>query len=90
MRRKRKAPRPRAKDLFGQVPVTLDDLQTWVKVKAPHMASNAWRFQHYVKAWNVADKIRAAKIDGSFYEIEEPEPELLGLGSATRLAAAIR
>lgn len=60
--------RPRARDLFRQVPVTLDELRIWVNAKAPHMM-NDWRFNWYVNNYNVPEKIQQAKINGDFWQM---------------------
>ncbi|MRR51278.1 MAG: hypothetical protein EG825_10245 [Rhodocyclaceae bacterium] len=61
--------RPRSHDLFGFVPVTQDEIDHWVNVMAPHIAHSAWRVEHYVKCWNVAEKIQASKISGQFFNL---------------------
>lgn len=53
-------------DLFGDVIVTLDDLQLWVAAVAPGFASSASRLDYYIRVWNVADKVRRAKCEGYF------------------------
>ncbi|MDR5883625.1 hypothetical protein [Caballeronia sp. LZ032] len=53
-------------DLFGEVVVTYDDLILWVEAVAPAYASSQRAFDHYVKAWAVADKVRRAKMYGTF------------------------
>ncbi|EMN5130700.1 hypothetical protein RVV79_003827 [Burkholderia contaminans] len=53
-------------DLFGQIPVTFDDLETWVRAVAPAYASSERSIQHYIRHWHVADKVAAAKRAGTF------------------------
>lgn len=54
-----------ARDLFGEVPVTEDDLEAWVAALSPvHLTERL--FDNYVRRYNVADKIRAAKLRGEF------------------------
>lgn len=54
-----------ALDLFGEVPVTEDDLEAWVAAISPvHLSERL--FAHYVRRYNVPDKIRAAKLRGEF------------------------
>lgn len=60
-------PIPRARDLFKQVPVLESEVIEWVKHFAPHIAHAEWRIAAYARGYNVADKIRAAKLDGSFF-----------------------
>jgi len=68
-RKYRPFPIPRAKDLFKQVPVLESEITAWVKHFAPHLAHAEWRIEAYAKGYNVADKIRAAKIDGYFFDL---------------------
>ncbi|WP_176316732.1 IS21 family transposase [Burkholderia vietnamiensis] len=46
--------------------VSPDEMLAWVGVHASHFLSSQRSFAHYVRGWNVADKIRRAKRDGSF------------------------
>ncbi|PRF67549.1 IS21 family transposase [Burkholderia multivorans] len=46
--------------------VSPDEMLAWVGVHASHYLSSQRSFAHYVRGWNVADKIRRAKRDGSF------------------------
>lgn len=59
--------RPRPKDLFKQVPVTLPEILRWVNFHAPHLAHSKWRVENYARGYNVPEKIRAAKKDGRFW-----------------------
>lgn len=58
--------KPRAHDLFGEVPVTLSELHAWCD-KTTHISPTPWRRDWYIKHWNVADKIRAAKLAGTYF-----------------------
>lgn len=53
-------------DLFGQIPVSLDELSLWVSAIAPHYARSARSLAYYIEHWNVATKVAEAKADGSF------------------------
>lgn len=53
-------------DLFGDVVVTHDDLCLWVSALAPGFAGNTQRMAYYIERWNVADKVRRAKLSGTF------------------------
>ena len=53
-------------DLFGEIVVTVDDLHLWVSAVAPGFAGSDARRAHYIRVWNVADKVRRAKLDGYF------------------------
>lgn len=57
---------PNAVDLFGEIPVTLDDIDAWCDRISQHWPS-AWRKDWYIKNWNVADKVRQGKLNGSFF-----------------------
>ncbi|WP_250479009.1 MULTISPECIES: hypothetical protein [unclassified Caballeronia] len=54
------------KDLFGQVPVTLDEVREWVEAVAPAYCSSERAFQTYVRCWDVPGKIVQAKLSGTF------------------------
>jgi hypothetical protein len=58
-------------DLFGEVVVTYEDLEEWVSALAPGFAGNDQRIAYYIRYWNVADKVRVAKQNGTFYLILE-------------------
>lgn len=53
-------------DLFGEVAVTHDELALWVSALAPGFAGNEHRMAYYINRWNVADKVRRAKLAGTF------------------------
>lgn len=53
-------------DLFGDVVVTFDDLAAWVAAVAPGYAGSATRSAYYIERWNVAEKVRRAKLNGTF------------------------
>lgn len=59
---------PSAIDLFGEVPVTLADLDAWCDHLGKYWPCE-WRKEWYIKCWNVADKVRGAKLDGSFFRL---------------------
>lgn len=54
-----------ALDLFGEVPITFDDLRAWVAAMT-RLDPDSSRAEWYIKNWNVADKVRAAKLAGTF------------------------
>lgn len=56
-------------DLFGEIPVTEDDLIAWVSAVSPRWLHPERSYHGYVRAWNVADKVRAAKLAGTFEQI---------------------
>lgn len=55
-------------DLFGEIPVLLSDLEAWVAAMSPRYL-NQRGYASYVRSYNVADKVRAAKAAGLFDEI---------------------
>lgn len=57
-----------ARDLFGEVPVTEDDLVAWVAAVAPRWLATERAFTNYCRSWDVPGKIRAAKQAGTFDE----------------------
>lgn len=60
-------------DLFGEVPVTEDEIFAWVAAVAPRWLSPERAYHRYVRDWNVAAKVRAAKLAGTFHStIEKP------------------
>lgn len=58
---------PNPYDLFGDVPVTRFELIFWCKKIAPRISPA--RRDWYIKNYNVLEKVKAAKRDGSFYFI---------------------
>jgi hypothetical protein len=55
-----------ALDLFGQVPVTQDEVRDWVEAIAPAYCSSERAFLLYVRCWNVPEKVAQAKLSGTF------------------------
>ncbi|MBN3734635.1 hypothetical protein [Burkholderia sp. Tr-20390] len=53
-------------DLFGQIVVTSDDITQWVAALAPAYMSSERAFERYVRLWDVAGKVEAAKRNGTF------------------------
>lgn len=53
-------------DLFGEIPVTEDDMRAWVAAVSPRWLYPERSYRSYVRGWNVADKVRAAKLAGTF------------------------
>ena len=52
------------KDLFGEIPVTRDDVEKWLEQNAPNLRE---RYKEkYVEYWNVVRKIQKAKKNGTF------------------------
>jgi hypothetical protein len=56
------------RDLFGEIPVSEGDVLAWMLAVPGIAPTSPSRFAWYVRAYNVAGKIRAAKEDGSFDE----------------------
>lgn len=59
-------PTPMPFDLFGEVPVTWDEVYAWCEQVA---GVTGWRREWYIRNWNVIEKVQRAKIAGSFNEI---------------------
>lgn len=57
--------RPPVFDLFGEVVVTADDVAAWLEA-VPRIDPNSPRAAHYVLAYDVPGKIKAAKVSGLF------------------------
>lgn len=56
------------RDLFNDIPVTLEDVQIWIDV-VPGWPRTSSRRDYYARHWDVADKIKAAKISGFWLEV---------------------
>ena len=56
------------KDLFGDVIVTRDEVEQWVDVVA-RVPRSSPRREYYIMNWDVAGKIKAAKLAGKFEAI---------------------
>lgn len=61
-------------DLFGEIIVTENDIIDWVEATAPRWLTPRRSFEGYVRSYDVAGKVRAAKIAGIFHEIIENRP----------------
>ena len=57
--------RPVSLDLFGQIAVSQADLELWVRVVV-RLDPGSWRIAWYVRAYDVAGKIQAAKAAGQW------------------------
>lgn len=57
-------------DLFGEVPVTVEDVRTWLRL-VPRLDPDSPRAAMYCRSWSVPRKIAAAKMDGSFWSLED-------------------
>lgn len=64
-------------DLFGQVPVTVQDVRAWLAA-VPRIDPDGPRAAHYVRAYGVVDKIARAKLDGTFEAVTAPRPRPAG------------
>lgn len=51
--------------LFDELPVTQQDIEDWLDT-IPNLSRAEFRRAAYAKAYNVPDKIRAAKLAGSW------------------------
>ncbi len=59
-----------ALDLFGQVPVTLEEVLLWCEVVAG-IPPDSPRLVNYVRGWRVVEKIQTAKLAGAFDAITQ-------------------
>ena len=66
--------RPQVFDLFGEIPVTHQEIDAWLRA-VPRIEPGTARAAHYVEAWGVVEKIRAAKRAGTFEAITQRESE---------------
>lgn len=57
--------RPQVVDLFGEVPVTAEDVAAWLEA-VPRISPDSPRAEHYIRAYDVPGKIQAAKRSGLF------------------------
>ena len=55
-------------DLFNEIPVTCSEVELWVESVAG-IGRESWRFDYYCRNWAVPDKIRAAKLAGTFQAV---------------------
>lgn len=53
-------------DLFGDVAITLRDIELWL-FRIPKLPHTSCRRSAYTRQWNVIDKIRREKLAGSFH-----------------------
>lgn len=61
------------RDLFGEVPVTTLDIEAWLRA-VPRIDPSSRHAADYVKSWGVVEKIKAAKLAGTFEAITAPCP----------------
>ena len=57
-------------DLFGDVIVTLDDVEFWLDNVPKHLSNSPNARIRYAKQYDVSNKIKAAKINGFFYDLK--------------------
>jgi len=77
---------PQLHDLFGEIPVTLEEIEIWIDV-VPALSRDSWRRASYAQGWNVAEKIRAWKQTGRWDEIEAARADQLRAIGVTTSAA---
>jgi len=63
---------PYPTDLFGEVPVTWPEVEDWL-LAVPQIDPSSRRAEYYVRNWSVPDKIRRAKLAGTFESIVNRE-----------------
>ncbi len=65
---------PSITDLFGEVPITHDDVDAWLRA-VPRIEPTSHRANQYIKSYSVVEKIAQAKLRGLFDSIvTRPEP----------------
>lgn len=73
---------PTPTDLFGEIPVLLEEIEIWIDVVPGWPRTLSSRRRYYAQAWNVADKIRAAKASGFWQEVQARKAaQLAGVGA---------
>ena len=84
-------------DLFGDVIVTLDDVELWLNEVPKNLSHLSNSRLLYAKNYDVANKIKRAKLNGTFYDLGKSDktahhsakflyhPDYLRLLSATSL-----
>src|SRR5687767_6941381 len=60
-------------DLFGDVIVTLDDVELWRDKVPKHLSNSPNARIRYAKDYDIARKIKAAKINGTFELLKESD-----------------
>ncbi len=58
---------PPVVDLFGEVIITTQDIDAWL-LAVPHIEPRTRHAHNYIKAYDVVNKIRLAKLRGTFDE----------------------
>lgn len=56
-------------DLFGDVIVKVSEVDLWLDVTANMQGRAQSQREHYAKMYDVANKIKLSKLDGSFYKL---------------------
>lgn len=64
---------PSITDLFGELVITLADIDRWILNVPHHIEPHSRHAAWYVTSWAVPDKIRRAKLDGSFDRLPREE-----------------
>ena len=52
------------RDLFGEIPVYLWEIEAWLNVVPRFSYNQTTRRKNYVRQWNVVEKIQQAKLSG--------------------------
>lgn len=53
------------RDLFGDVPVSTVDVDAWL-LHVAKLSPDSPRAANYIRQWSVVEKIKRAKLEGSF------------------------
>lgn len=54
-------------DLFGDIIVTFQDVEIWLNQTAPYISKLRWK--DYIKSYDVTNKIKQSKLNGSFEKL---------------------
>lgn len=53
-------------DLFGEIPITEEDLRNWVAAVSPRWLEPERSYHQYLRTYSIAEKVRRAKLEGTF------------------------
>lgn len=73
---------PSLYDLFGEIPVSQEEIEIWIDV-VPGWPRTSHRRAYYARNWNVAEKIRQAKMTGFWEDVQRARSDQLDQIGAT-------
>lgn len=75
-------------DLFGDIAVSLDDVELWLDFVPRIPRTSPRRREYYANNWDVVNKIKRAKLDGTFDALtSDPDAAYL---DGSRLGVVLR